>query len=280
MTQAQISQIQAQMDADPRVQAAHRAYSADDNNRNYVAYLDTIRPYMQQVDQNQYGIEPRSGRLAHVTSKKGHIITMAAGMAAGAAAPYVLPALAGGGPPAAAHGAATGADAAAGGADWGADALAGGASGGTSSGLSFGSLVKWAGPVGNAALGFLENRRAGQANAQNAEAERERQAVQESQLDPFRGYMDQAHDAGRLDWMANQDNTVPPLQVDPKYGANLNLPAPKSYGPSPETRALLRAALDKVAAGDAAPPITPGTQPLPVVKRKKNPADPNSWLYQ
>lgn len=143
------------------------------------------------------------------------------------------------------------------------------------------SAMRWIAPVGASALSeVMANRRAGQQNA----VTRAGQQLDESKLDPFRGQVMQGRDAAQLDWMANQGAPPPALQLDPKYGAGMTLPAPRSYGPSPDTRALLRAGSEDIAAGNTAPSVT-GGQPLSVVrlaaarrKRTAQPVDDTSWL--
>lgn len=288
-----IASVQNQMLADPNVQQAYQRYRANQSQANFVAWIEASRPYYDQVKATGYGLDPATGQFHKPTSStKGAIVksilipaaaTVTGGMALSGA--VGAPASAGitstsAAAPAAAATTGLGAVETAGtvnvGTQAAADVVAPSAGGG---GFSWGKLLKYLGPIGSKAIDAYQSK---QQADQRAEAERTRQAVTESQLDPFRGYMDQAKDVSRLDWLANQDLTTRPTQLDPKYGSGLT-PAPtRDYGPSEDTRALLRAASSRIAAGDSAPAITPGTQPLPVVKRKKNPNvdDPNSWLYE
>lgn len=97
-------------------------------------------------------------------------------------------------------------------------------------------------------------------------------ALTQSTLDPFRGEMDQSRDMLRLD-MANNGNFAPtPTQVDPKYGAGLNVAAMMRtpYTPNSQTRNVLTGAMNDVASGAGAAPnyADPANrnQPLPLVR--------------
>lgn len=147
-------------------------------------------------------------------------------------------------------------------------------------GLTWGKALGWAAPVAERAIGgYLSNRAESNANDARLQSDRENRALEESKLDPNRGYMMQARNAAGLDWMANQEFTPPALQVDSKYGAGFTAPSERSYTGSAELRAALRAARDKVLAGDGTAPITPGATPPAMLRRRPNPNDPNSWLY-
>jgi hypothetical protein len=131
-------------------------------------------------------------------------------------------------------------------------------------------LLKYGAPAaGTAIQQLLANRRA---NAQTGLAE--------STLDPYRGQMAQANDLSRLNWMADQNNQTPAVSLDSKYGSGVTLPPAQDYSPSPATRAALRAASGSIAAGNAAPQISPGAKPLPklTLKAGADPNDPASWL--
>lgn len=119
---------------------------------------------------------------------------------------------------------------------------------------------------------------ANQRGKREAELEQNSQALDESKLDPFRGYMMQSRDASRLDWMANQEFDPPTVNVHPKYGAN-RPPAPRrSYTGSPELRMALLAARDRILEGDTGEPITPGARPLPVLRRPRRAVPADNWL--
>lgn len=127
----------------------------------------------------------------------------------------------------------------------------------------------------------------------------QRTALQESNLDPFRGYMSQASDLSRLDLM-DHDYTATPLQLDAKYGAGVTLPPSQSYAPNALTRQVLTSARSSIAAGNKAPTMTDprnygglpvvqapnstsritsagsvGTQPLPRVLASPAPTTPS-----
>lgn len=285
-----IASVQNQMLSDPAVQQAYQRYRANQSQPNFIAWINAARPYYDQVKATGYGLDPATGQFHKPTSStKGAITksilipaaaTVSGGMAISslASAPAaVSPAASAAAPAAATTG--LGAVETAGTVNVGAGVGADVAAASAGAGFDWGTLAKYGASIGGKAIDAYQSKK--QAD-QRAEAERTRQAVTESQLDPFRGFMDQAHDAGRLDWMANQDLTSSPVQLDPKYGAGITPRPTRDYGPSLETRALLRAASSRIAGGDTAPAITPGTQPLPVVRRRKNPNvdDPNSWLYE
>jgi hypothetical protein len=100
----------------------------------------------------------------------------------------------------------------------------------------------------------------------------QRTALNESTLDPFRGYMAQASDLSHLDLM-DHDYTASPLQLDAKYGAGLNLPPSQSYAPSALTRQVLASARSSIAGGNTAPTLTNPSNygALPVVHASQAP---------
>lgn len=102
-------------------------------------------------------------------------------------------------------------------------------------------------------MGLLANRNAGK----QRELQRSGLAMQESQLDPFRGVMHQSQDLSRLDMAANGDFTPTPIQLDKKYGAGLDAAAmvKAPYTPSDQTRGVMRNAMDMVANGSGAAPL-------------------------
>lgn len=147
-----------------------------------------------------------------------------------------------------------------------AGAMPGGAPGRASGGggVNWSSLLKYGAPTGASAIkSLMDNRNAGK----DRELQKQRMALEESTLDPFRGYMAQAKDLGRLDLM-DRDQTPPATVLDAKYGAGLNLPAPQSYGPSAVTRSVLRGARDQIASGNRAPTMMDAKNygQLPVVQ--------------
>lgn len=81
-------------------------------------------------------------------------------------------------------------------------------------------------------------------------------ALTESQLDPFRGYMKQAGDVGKLDMMAEGNFSSSPVQADAKYGRGLNVQPEQFYNPSAIMRATARGNRDAVAAGKTVPTMT------------------------
>lgn len=92
--------------------------------------------------------------------------------------------------------------------------------------------------------------------AEQKGARQQTTALDESKLDPFRGYMAQAGDMARLDAMANGNFASTPVQADSKYGAGLDLHGTTPYTPNDLTRTLLRSAMGSVAAGDRVPTMT------------------------
>lgn len=79
--------VSRQMTSDPRVQQAYGRYRETRNQADFIAYLDAIKPYTSQIDQNRYGIDPETG-VFRGTSNYGHWWKMGAGMATGVALPY------------------------------------------------------------------------------------------------------------------------------------------------------------------------------------------------
>jgi len=84
---AQIQQIQTQLNADPRVLAAFAKYQQTHSQPDFNAYLESVKPYLAQIDQSKWGINPQTGEIQG-TSNYGHPWKLAIGMATGAALPY------------------------------------------------------------------------------------------------------------------------------------------------------------------------------------------------
>jgi hypothetical protein len=116
-----------------------------------------------------------------------------------------------------------------------------------------------------AAQGFLQNGQ-NQANfelelafrreqlKQQRDLANQKTAFDESTLDPFRGYMAQGRDMGRLDLMLDGSPNTP-VQPDAKYGAGFT-PHPWSYTPSALTRQVLTSARTNVSNGRTVPTMT------------------------
>lgn len=92
--------------------------------------------------------------------------------------------------------------------------------------------------------------------AEETAARKQTGALDESKLDPFRGYMAQARDTGKLDMMAEGNFASSPVQGDAKYGAGLHLQPEQFYTPSATMRGVARGARDAVARGDKVPTMT------------------------
>lgn len=191
----------------------------------------------------------------------GAAATGAAGGVEGGAVAGLSPYVASGvlGPSAAGAGAA-GAGAAGAGAAGAGAAAAGSAA--PAAGVPWSTILDYGVSAGGAALASGQN----QSNLQDELTFRREQlrqqrdlanqktAVDESTMDPFRGYMTQGRDMGRLDLMLQGAETTP-VQPDAKYGAGFT-PSPRSYTPSALTRQVLTSARDNVSNGRTVPTMT------------------------
>lgn len=145
----------------------------------------------------------------------------------------------------------------------GPSSVAGEDSGGGSSDI-FGKLLKYGLPaIAGAIKGGQQNSQAQQQLqllrdklAEDTAARKQTGALDESKLDPFRGYMAQARDVGKLDLQAEGNFASSPVQADAKYGAGLNLQPEQFYTPSATMRGVARGARDAVARGDKVPTMT------------------------
>jgi hypothetical protein len=128
---------------------------------------------------------------------------------------------------------------------------------GTSGSSLFSSLVSryGAAAVSDALKEYLDQKRLDAQLGNSKYANDERTALEESRLDPFRGYMAQAGDMSRLDLM-DHDYTASPVQLDSKYGAGMSVGPSQSYLPSALTRQVLASARGQIASGHTVPTMT------------------------
>lgn len=125
-------------------------------------------------------------------------------------------------------------------------------------GSVFSRLASKYGPrvVSEVISGYLGQKNESQRLDAAAEARNQQTALAESNLDPFRGYMAQARDVGKLDMQAEGDFSSSPVQTDAKYGKGLNVQPEQFYTPSTMMRTVARGARANVAAGNTAPTMT------------------------
>lgn len=131
------------------------------------------------------------------------------------------------------------------------------------SGPGWGSVLSYGVPAAEGAINSyvqhgqfedeLELRR--QQLAQPKQIADQKTALDESTLDPFRGYMAQGRDMARFDAL-DQGQPARNVSLDPKYGAGLNVQPNQGYMPSALTRQVLQAGRQSIANGRTVPTVT------------------------
>lgn len=120
--------------------------------------------------------------------------------------------------------------------------------GGPSATPSWSSLLRYGAPAAEGAINSYLSSKNDRENSQRSTA------LAESNLDPYRGFMHQASDVGRLDRLATADYGASDTTVPGRYGGTVK--AAPGWTPSQMVRDVAGQARDRVARGERVPSMT------------------------